>query len=900
MFKTCTLALKKSWKNMHLVTPGSAKGEQKKDNSEHLREVGLGRDIGAPTTKNWKGGGGGVGSIHLERRSEEHGTLVAAHVFRSWPPDGHRRAYQNALTNSVHQYLATTAQGGDDRCRLWSGQLSQKATAELSQLGVELHVSEAVQQLTWWLVGSRLASVDAAWAFTQLQHVQSALALDAYQEDDVHELLHSLTLYIYSQIKRLKSLHSAFPSSAGSQSSRQLTYTLRTLQNLQSHRATRQLLDQVGQPVVHEDVVAALQRHAQDWWTGVLQASQNQKTKEEQLHVTVEVASMVLTLLEQDSKFYDDVFKKEMRVSHTAISYQEVSSRLADSVRSLLTPASFSNQEEQLKLSVVEDFSMGSPLWSLYKNLGHIHSFGEHLGGQGTCGPTRVHSYLGYFMGSVATWLTHTQHSTHLLIQEALLQDTLHSDVPAGSQSPSLQELLRAFVKVQKWWEELAWPEAETCGVLLVLVLETLCSLATTYCQRLTDVSSSSPPTPLDFKSICFDVMFCIHLASMSRAVEEVKQLTDELWLDKVLEKVRRCSNSGAASQVKTTVETLISSVTHNLETLLDQVIEKNIDMVKLRLSNAVQRVCEEGSIVPLVDQVLHPTLALLQEHLPASISQHFLLRLWDALLVIYMVTVAEKSEKKPTNHFSDVYCLLESTFHLFTDYGNLDPQAVRTPGYISLLEQLEEQRVPTVILITQYYEARYLEQTQHHLPTTAHILVRMFFSQPGRLTVRVFEARDMALVKSRCSSRSQPQYFVIVQVVPHEMFPSAAVCRTWATKEYPASFYETFEFPSGVVTSESSGLLQLILMHRGSCGGTFLGEALMPLAAVPYVDSPEVQNTCLRMTAPNFQPGYKSLILLQSRTEDELAMSFIKMIERQHPEVKNIKTKGERYYKKQ
>lgn len=119
----------------------------------------------------------------------------------------------------------------DDRCRLWNGQLSQKAAEDLSQLGDELRVSRAVQQLTWWMVGSRLASVDAAWTFTQLQHVQAALAQGAFQEDDVHELLHSLTLYIYSQIKRLKSLHSAFPSSAGEQSTRLLTYTLRWVLN---------------------------------------------------------------------------------------------------------------------------------------------------------------------------------------------------------------------------------------------------------------------------------------------------------------------------------------------------------------------------------------------------------------------------------------------------------------------------------------------------------------------------------------------------------------------------------------------------------------------------------------------------------------------------------------------
>lgn len=41
-----------------------------------------------------------------------------------------------------------------------------------------------------------------------------------------------------------------------------------------------------------------------------MKASQKQKTLEEQLLATIEVTSMVFTLLEQDSKFYDHIFKK--------------------------------------------------------------------------------------------------------------------------------------------------------------------------------------------------------------------------------------------------------------------------------------------------------------------------------------------------------------------------------------------------------------------------------------------------------------------------------------------------------------------------------------------------------------------------------------------------------------
>lgn len=93
----------------------------------------------------------------------------------------------------------------------------------MARLADELNLTKESQQLAWWLVGSRLASVDAEWIFSQLKNIQAALVNNTYTEEEKADLLHSLTLYIYSQIKRLKSLHTAFPGG----SCKQLTFTLR-------------------------------------------------------------------------------------------------------------------------------------------------------------------------------------------------------------------------------------------------------------------------------------------------------------------------------------------------------------------------------------------------------------------------------------------------------------------------------------------------------------------------------------------------------------------------------------------------------------------------------------------------------------------------------------------------
>lgn len=114
---------------------------------------------------------------------------------------------------------------GEARTRPWDGQLSPGVLRELALLADELDLAKESQQLAWWLVGSRLASVDAEWIFSQLTYIQAALVDNIFTEEEKADLLHSITLYIYSQIKRLKSLHAAFPGG----SCKQLTFTLRSV-----------------------------------------------------------------------------------------------------------------------------------------------------------------------------------------------------------------------------------------------------------------------------------------------------------------------------------------------------------------------------------------------------------------------------------------------------------------------------------------------------------------------------------------------------------------------------------------------------------------------------------------------------------------------------------------------
>ncbi|XP_050717105.1 protein unc-13 homolog D-like isoform X2 [Eriocheir sinensis] len=891
MFKAYTLALRKT---LEASLPGTRGAQHTK-----VSRAASGHPAAAEVTEQLedeiKGEKYGGSKSRLERTSEEHWTLVAGHVFQAWTGNCPRRSYQSSLARALTPG-STEVPEGEARTRPWDGHLSPAALQQLARLADELDLAKESQQLAWWLVGSRLASVDAEWIFSQLKNIQAALVDNTYTEEEKADLLHSLTLYIYSQIKRLKSLHTAFPGGC----CKQLTFTLRTLQHLEQHPATRRLLDTAGQPPIPEDAAAALQRHARERWCEVVQVeASKEEPPEQQLRRSVHVASRVPPTLKHEAEMYRQIFEQELSVPYGDICRREAINSLDNLAKTILAPGdstpqtlSADRQRNGATPTHLQNFAVGSPLWSLYKALGRAYS---------ACGKPEgdvkaaTHYYPGCFLRSVAAWLEPTNSDTEM--------NYAHS---GSSSASSLLDVLTAFTEAREWWRELAWPDPETRGVVAVGLLENLCSLATRRCQGVTARR----------QSVSFDAKFCSCLKSVSRVAEEVRQLSDDLGLEEVVEGMRKCGNEGAADQAKDTVSTLLSSVGQNLENLLDQFIDAAIDQMMPKLRDEVVEVCERGgSSTP---PSLSYTLSLLQEHLPHSSSrshyvppggsdassasyspcltvcsspsllQRLLARLWDAVVLQFMITVAEKTGRQTSEYFCRVHSILEATLALFTSPGRLHPRAAATPGYRSVAEQVEGQRKSSSALILQYYYARLAQQTRPDLPTLAHVLVRAFLSQPGRLTVRVLEARDV----TAAAGRSPLRYHVTVQVVPREACPGAALHRTTAVTHCPASFYETFEFPTCECRGEGSiGLLLFTLeAARGSSGNwSFLGEAFLPLAAIPYVDSPELQNTTLRMTAPAFPPGYESVTALRARAgTEERAAAFIRSLERRHPEARS------------
>ncbi|XP_069984908.1 uncharacterized protein [Penaeus vannamei] len=827
--------------------------------------------------------------------------------------DNGRRPYDALLTRLIHQQLTTAANNNhqDEWVTPWNGHVSSGAAAALAQHAIMLGLTEASMQLSWWCVGSRVATVDAAWILSQLHRVQAALGKGLYEGEDLPELQASLSYFVRAHVERLKDLHEAFPPSSGVIAQHQLSYTLKALQSIQSHSQTRALLDQEDLPHLQEAVMASLNLHAKNWWTLLVEEQLiGVKTADEQILRVIKILEESHTFLTHAANFYNGILKKEMDISYMQTVYLMISKKINPCVRPLVMniynrmPA-LSDSEEPLDTTVQYALDVGTSLWQLYRNLGRIHLLGEALPPE-VRADSGVREYHRWFSRGVMRWLELAIRRAQDMIKKAVDLDTFQPVDNLCNFSSSATDTIGIFHDVKIWWLKLAWPDPENSAVLLAKILEDVCCCATTYSDLLRDKVDSMFWQTENSDQLFITERICVGLNNIERVRRELTGLPSHFGFEALLEDVRSAgSGSAAASQLKETVERLISSATENMEGKVNEFIEAVMEKMKPTLEKAVYEACELQDEAPLLDQVLYPNFKLLHNNLHSLNFQRFLWHVWEVMVELFRSTVAKNTERRRANYFGGVRNILESTLKFFSpDEGiGIDTESAQTPEYTSLLELLDSLRMSTEALISKYYQERHEQQVKSSLPTKAQLVTKMLFTRPGKLIVEVIMAHDIVIESDTgiMTSRMGPHAhqvidsYVKVQLVPQDWFPSAAIRKTKTQRKDPAVYDETFEFE---VNREDDGVragLLLFTLKDYNLGrsNTFIGEALVPLADLPCVDSSEVHtvpNTYLKMTTPGLDNEYKSLTALHYRTWDKNATSFLKKVSKR---LADSKTKG-------
>ncbi|XP_042236153.1 uncharacterized protein LOC121875623 isoform X2 [Homarus americanus] len=844
------------------------------------------------------------GSIYLEGSVSS-----SAHLENK-----NRHSYDSLLARLVHHQLKNSTNNNhqeNEWSTPWNGRVNSSAAAALAQYAIMLDLNDASLQLSWWCVGSRVATVDAAWTLSQLHRVQAALGKNSYQEEDLAELRTSLVSFVCASSDRLKDLHTAYPPSSKVLAQHQLSYTLKALQSIQTHKGTRELLDQERLPHLHETVITSLAEHAKTWWMMMIKDQlRGTVTVDEQITPVINIVDESNKFLTQAAEFYNGIFLKEMNISYMQTTYLMVSKKVNPCVRPLVMniynrmPAI--NDHKKDADDVQYALEVGTSLWQLYMNLCRLNKLGESLPIEARV-ESGVRKYHRWFSRGVMRWLELAIIRARIMIEKAVDLDSFELVDELCNFSSSSTDTIAIFHDVKIWWLKLAWPDPENSAVLLAKILEDICSCGTYYSDLLRDKVDRMFCRQDNSSSVFITRQICVGLNNIERVRRELTGLPGHFGFDVLLEDVRVTgSGIGAATQLESTVERLIYNAADNMENKVNEFIETVIENIRPTLRRTVNQACDIQNAAPFLAEVLGPAIKLLHTHLHTSNFQRFLWRVWEVIIDIFHATVIENSEGRKASYFGGVHSILQETLRFFSQNEGigLDEHTAQTTEYTSLIELLESLRMSTEALIAKYYQERHEEQVEDILPSKAQLVVKTLFTRPGKLIVDVLMARDIVVESDACSvsSRSGPHLlhhsqlvdsYVKVQLVPQEWFPHAIHKTKTLRKQDPAVYEEQFEFDMsrGDDGVRAGFLLFTLKDYNLGRTNTFIGEALVPLADLPVVDSSQVHTVSpkyLKMTTPGLRIGYKSLRALQCRSTDKTATTFWKKVAKRLPDSKS------------
>lgn len=765
----------------------------------------------------------------------------------------------------------------DNASGLWQGNLPASLTALSTQLRILHDVRKDTQLISWCKAAVQLPNVDAVYVHSLVKNIQTKIVASSFSEEDLAFLQNTLTLIIEKCEEKIRSLDRSFPFS-NADSEEQLMAVVKTLGDIHRHPKTQMLIYQSEQPLIHETVTEALITFGCNWLKQMEKSTLLLASSPiDQIKASLALTNEVLLLLGEPLAFYNRIFLKEMKVHCYKQVYGSLVRELISSLEPVLTcickrllkePDTGESAEE-----LSYDFGLGSNLLKVYTNLCQINFLGRRS--ESATEETGIESHHQWFIPAVHHWLAYTNNLALQCVDKAVEKDSFERMNDHCHFSASATDTASLFHNVKVWWHKIAWDDQTTNDLIPVRILEDQCDVAKHYCQLMFDVMDSVLEQNEGRSWIGAKIPVVV--ANMEYINKEVGKLPKTFGLDSL----KNGTNS--------TVKNLIENVQDTINLWINQYLEAVLRKVKPTIKTSLDNACESGDVSDLLNNLLDPALSVLCSDLPRSHFLNFLASLWDCIVLLLQMKLKDESKIRKNDYFEQMSYVLNEILKCFTpstDIG-LDVRA-KTPGYMSLVQELELLKLDTNELISHYYQNRWKEQQDlQQQETTATLVVRTHFSDSGTLNVSVIMADDRATTEENNKLiTALPSYYVKLELIPEDWSLRRSE-KTQALREIPATFDEDFVFENLEDNDIEKGFLVLRFLEQHVIhSNILLGEAVIPLAHIQK-NSDDIKNMYLQLDTPCLDSIARSLQILNYRRRESTAYDFLKKLEKRYPETK-------------
>ncbi|KAH1020693.1 hypothetical protein HUJ04_010308 [Dendroctonus ponderosae] len=526
----------------------------------------------------------------------------------------------------------------------------------------------------------------------------------------------------------------------------------------------------------------------------------------------------------------------------------------------------------------VDPLAEGTSLFDLYLTIQRFVTSGQDICPSDYNG-FHIKNFHQWFHAGVAQWLDIAVYKALQRIEKAIELDQLVHIDTSVKYSSSAVDTLTIFYQVNTFWQQLNWPNVESCYTFIAKIIDDICRCCIFYAEKM----ASKVDGMGDIENIYekkFEVTneWCLAINNIDYVRETLEPFTNGLGMEEILKKILELKSPVDAQRCRDTLNMVISNaidtVRNAIIELLQTVVQKMAPSMKRLLIEGAELCNQDNNSIDRLMSYVDRNLETMHRELNKENFNRTLEIVWDMLSqTLDEIIQTNLENRRPPSFFAN----LQKTLKLMLG-AYKDPTDCTSCDSLKRTEQiLRINGLETSDLIHEVHLE--LAKKFDELPESPYGEISFRCKFDGDvLQVEVINARDLAAMDSSGASDS----FVRIHLLPEHKFSSIDKPKTKTHNKTLFPLYdETFTINLSPEQREiKDGLVLLSVKDKDMLGynNQYIGEAFLRFKDIPITSEslsnlPQVKKWLGRPTSFEMD----TIKALEHRLGDKQAKEFLK-----------------------